>query len=104
MENDMNNDRRKALVKLAAEVSALASIVADAISKAEELHSELEGVKDEEQEYFDNMPESLQGGDKGQAAEEAVSNMESALEALELIKDLENNLEDAVSSIESAQG
>ena len=42
----MNSNRRKALQII--------------IDKVEELKSELETLMDEEQEYFDNMPESFQ--------------------------------------------
>ena len=65
----MNKARRKALEDLA---SQLGDILA-----------ELEALRDEEQEYFDNMPESLQGGDKGSDAEQAIDSMNSALDSLE---------------------
>lgn len=35
-------------------------------SLAEEAQAEAEELRDEEQDYYDNMPESLQGGEKGQ--------------------------------------
>lgn len=65
----MNKARRKALEDLA---SQLGDILA-----------ELEALRDEEQEYFDNMPESLQGGDKGSDAEQAIDSMNSAVDSLE---------------------
>lgn len=65
----MNKDRRKALEDL---FSQLGSFIGD-----------LEALRDEEQEYFDNMPESLQGGDRGSDAEQAIGSMETALELLE---------------------
>jgi hypothetical protein len=65
----MNKARRKALEDLS---SQLGGILA-----------ELEALRDEEQEYFDNMPESLQGGDKGSDAEQAIDSMSSALDSLE---------------------
>lgn len=33
-------------------------------------------AQEEEQEYYDNMPESMQGGDRGTKAEETASNLE----------------------------
>lgn len=72
----MNADRRKTIAKAAALMS--------------EAKSMLETVRDEEQEYYDNMPEGLQNGDKGCAAEEAIS----------LIEDIINSLDDAESSLE----
>lgn len=100
----MNNERRKALGKLKEQISDLRVKLDELIGNAADLHSELEGLKDEEQEYFDNMPESLQGGDKGQTAEEAIQNLETALEKLDELKDLENGLEEACDAIESACG
>jgi hypothetical protein len=74
----MNNDRRKQINK--------------AVALMQEALSILETARDEEQEYYDNMPEGLQGSERGEAAEQAVSNLEDAC----------SNLEDAISSAESA--
>lgn len=60
-------------------------------SKLEDLHSSLEECRLDEEEYFDNMPESLQGGEKGTMSEDAVSEMESALEKIEELFSLESD-------------
>lgn len=73
----MNNDRRKALALL--------------VESAEALKSTLDTIKDEEQAAFDNMPESLQQGDKGQASEAAISEMEEACSEIESVIDHINN-------------
>ena len=52
----------------------------------------IETLKDKEQDYYDNMPESFQGGEKGERASEVVSVMEDAV----------SSLDDAISSLESA--
>jgi hypothetical protein len=75
----MNADRRKKLDK-----------VMEFLSQAQTL---LEEVRDEEQEYYDNMPEALQSGDKGEKASTAISEMEEVL----------SNLEYAESSLETAK-
>jgi len=54
----------------------------------------VEGAKDEEQDYFDNMSESSQNGYKGEAAEEAISYMEDSAQALDNAMD-EIKAEDA---------
>ena len=46
------------------------------IAKIEEAKSELEDILNDEQDYFDNMPESFQGSERGEAAEEAIGYME----------------------------
>lgn len=65
----VNAERRKQLDK-----------VLEAVSAA---RADLESLRDEEQEYFDNMPESFQSGEKGQAAEAAIEAMEEAIGSLE---------------------
>lgn len=60
----MNKTRRKA--------------IQDVIAKLETLRDEVESLLNDEQDYYDNMPESFQDGDKGQAASDAISYMESA--------------------------
>ena len=75
----MNKARRKALDEV--------------ISKIEEAKELLENLQAEEEEYRDNMPEDLQGSERYEAADAAVDNMSSAVDALD----------EAISSIESAQ-
>lgn len=60
----MNKARRKA--------------IREVVAKLESLRDEVESLLNEEQDYYDNMPESFQNGDKGQAASDAISYMESA--------------------------
>lgn len=76
----MNKERRKTLDK--------------AIALLEEAKSLLEEVAREEQDAFDNMLEGLQQGDKGQAMEGAISELESAFEGVI----------DAIASAENARG
>lgn len=56
----------------------------------ESIKSELETICSDEQDYFDNMPENLQGGQRGMDAEEAIEQMEEAV----------SSIEDAISIIE----
>lgn len=60
----MNNDRRKRLQKI--------------VDQLAELGEQIEDILAEEQEAFENMPESLQTSERGTAAEEAISNLEMA--------------------------
>lgn len=67
----------------------------DAVAKIQGAFDELEIIRDEEQEAFDNMPESLQYSEKGELTEQnandldyAVGDLESALNTLD---DIVNN-------------
>lgn len=51
--------------------------------EASSLCDELGELRDEEQDYFDNMPEGLQGGEKGEKAQAAIDAMENVTGLLE---------------------
>ena len=74
----MNKERRKEIARAAAMIDEAKGI--------------LESCRDEEQEYYDNMPESFQDGEKGSAAQEAIDALEEAVSSLEDITDNMNNL------------
>lgn len=61
----MNKVRRKALEEI--------------VAKLEELKCELEMLQEEEQDAFDNLPESLQGGERGQQMEEYIQKIGDAV-------------------------
>lgn len=65
----MNKDRRKR--------------IQDVKDQLLNLLTEIEEIKDEEQEAYDNLPESLQEGGKGEKMSEAIDNLDSAYSSLE---------------------
>lgn len=67
----MNKARRKEIKK--------------ALSMIEDAMVILESVRDEEQEAFDNLPESLQYSEKGETMEEYVDDIDSAISDLDSI-------------------
>jgi len=72
----MNKERRERITK------CIQSMVA--------LQEELGGIECEEQEAFDNTPESLQATERGEAMEEAISQLQDAVSGLQ---DIINELE-----------
>lgn len=76
----MNKQRRKAIADLIQRLDALAIDVADAQEDADDLASE-------EREYFDNMPENMQQGEKGEAASAGADALEEARDTLESARD-----------------
>ena len=56
------------------------------------IQTDLEAIKDDEQEAYDNLPESLQDGEKGEKMTEAIDNLETACSALE---EIHGNLDEA---------
>ena len=80
MEIKMNQDRRK-------QIDEAAGMLQDALALIEQ-------IRDEEQESFDNMPESLQQSDRGNASEAAAEELEDAA----------GNLQYVIDGIENAKG
>lgn len=74
----MNEDRRKKLAR--------------AQSLAEDAKNLVEEVKAEEEESFENLPESMQSGEKGEKAQAAIEAMSEA----------EDNLTSAIDYISTA--
>lgn len=68
----MNNVRRKRL--------------AEAIDLINQAKGILEEVKDEEQEAYDNLPESFQYGERGEQMQEYIDSMDEAYENLEEVE------------------
>lgn len=86
----MNKQRRT-------DIAAIISKLADLEALKDEIKEAIEQVRDEEQDYYDNMPEGLQGSDRGYAAEEAVGQLDEAASMLDDldIPTLTSNLETA---------
>lgn len=78
----MNADRRKAIEAIRARIDVHAGEVADLQVEVDTLKEEIEGLQEDEQNYFDNMPESFQQGDKGDAAQSAIDKLCEAVDAL----------------------
>lgn len=57
--------------------------IAKAVELLTEAHSILEEVRDEEQDYYDNMPESFQSGEKGDKAQEFADKLSEAADSVE---------------------
>ena len=67
----MNKVRRNELAKISVAIS--------------DLSSQVESLMDEEQEYYDNMPESFQGGDKGESTQLAIDSLQSVIDSFDEI-------------------
>lgn len=72
----MNKERRK-------EIQNAADLIRKAQETIEEAKEVLETVKADEEEYYDNMPESIQNGEKGSQAQTAIDALDNAISDLE---------------------
>ena len=85
----MNVKRRK-------ELHALIDRLRVAADEASNLYTDFSITVDEEREAFDNMPESLQQSEKGEATSEGLNTLESALSMLDAIMDDFNQIADDI--------
>lgn len=99
----MNKKRRNELNALQDRITALGL---DGLHSAiREIADELESLRDEEQDAFDNLTESLQQGERGQGMEVGIENISMALDALETMADaMDGASEAAFEAIEDAKG
>ena len=72
----MNNSRRK-------EIAAAQDRLADVMSMADSIKEELDNIKSEEEEYLENMPESLQSGERGENAQAAIDALDEVIGVLD---------------------
>lgn len=69
----MNNVRRKAIQNI--------------MDKLEDLMAEIEAIRDEEQEAYDNLPEGIQMSERGEAMDTAIYNLDDAAENVQTVID-----------------
>ncbi len=65
----MNKKRRKIIERI--------------LVNLEEAASELESQRDDEQEYYDNMPESFQSGEKGEKVDSGLASLNDLIDNIE---------------------
>ena len=71
--------------------------------------STLDSIKDDEQDYYDNIPENLQSSQRAEDSETAIENLEEALDLLNEAYDMDefnkncDLIQEAVDKIEDAR-
>lgn len=88
----MNNARRKAIGDAITGINA-------AKTALENIKAEIENSRDEEQDYYDTMPGTIREGEKGDTAQEAVCELDWAIDELdEMIGQVDQIVEHLVSA------
>lgn len=108
----MNKQQRKDLAKLEKKLepfkdegalSALSKEDKDAVDdELSDIRQELESVVSEEQEKYDNMPEGLQNGDKGEELSDVIQTLQGGVDALDAVDGADLKEEDWADRISSA--
>lgn len=88
----MNKKRRAEIAAVVADLAGFPSI--------EGARDRLEDLQREEQEFYDNMPESFQNGDKGEKAQSAADKLQECVDKAQEIIDAFNELDTLLGEIE----
>ena len=88
----MNKERRRKIDKTVENVNSLQNVL-------EELQQQIEEIRDEEQDYLDNIPENLQNSERYETAENALDNLEEAVNWFDNI-----DIDELLSLLEEAKG
>ncbi len=59
--------------------------LSQALGQVEDARSEVEALKDELQEWYDNLPEAFQGGEKGEQLQTAIDALEEITSELDTV-------------------
>lgn len=99
----MNKQRRSDIDRLVSDLQGIQSALQDSPDFAElagtlgDCYDAGESLRDEEQEYFDNMPESFQASEKGDNAQTAIDHLQEAVDSLQEAQELlEDHKDDGV--------
>lgn len=87
----MNNERRKHLDEIKERICSIMNELTG------DIKDQLQSIRDEEQEYYDNMPESIQNGERGERTQEVIDSLDEAISDLESL-----DVESITSNIETA--
>lgn len=86
----MNKQRRKAISSeityVAGKIELLQAAIAAGTLVDEEFAIDagsIETIRDDEQEAYDNLPESMQGGDRGDVMQDAIQYLDEAINGVE---------------------
>lgn len=72
----MNKARRASLKLALSKIETLTAYI-------EEIKEDLQGVLDEEEEVYENLPESIQGSERGEQMQEYIEALEEAIDSLD---------------------
>lgn len=88
----MNRERRNELKKVVELLNQAKALVDESMEVVER-------CKDDEEECYDNLPESLQDGDKGDAMQDNIDAMDGVLSELETAGDTISEQVDAINEV-----
>lgn len=78
----MNKSRRKELENIKSKLSDYLTEMEELKGRLDEFNEEIECVRDEEESAYDNLPESIQEGERGEQMQAAIDAMDNAMDSV----------------------
>lgn len=102
----MNKQRRKTLSQIIDLIEEIKPLVEKLKDDATNIRDQIDSEREGEQDSYDNMPESLQQGERGQDMEFAIDKLDTASQTIsDLVDALDGiDLDDVISNIDEARG
>lgn len=98
----MDNNRRKEIKDVIDRIGNFEIEISETMSKLEDLKSDVESILDDEEEARDNIPESLQDGERYEKADAACDNLSNAVNSLEEIIAAPADFQEVIGYLEAA--
>jgi seryl-tRNA synthetase len=107
LENEtMNKQRRNALSQIIDQIELLKTTFETLKNETESIRDQIDSERDNEQESFNNLPEGLQQGERGQDMEQAIERLDEASTTITDLFDALDGIDfnDVISNIDEARG
>lgn len=100
----MNSQRRAAIDALLIRLQSTG--LHDARAILDGIRDDLDAIKSEEEDARDNLPDSLRESEKGEAMDEAIDHLSTAIDAIDAVLDALDldQLDEAADALNSAKG
>jgi len=99
----MNAQRRKEIDKCLKAANEIQKMFENIVAAAESLSAQIEAIMEAEQEAYQNLPQSIQDGDKGLTMDNAVWMLQAAIDSAEAITTVEFNVDEIIGNLEAAK-
>lgn len=104
----MNEARRKEIRRLESLLESCKPLAEQLAQKLSEAHQGYESIRDEEQDYRDNMPEGLDGSERAQVADDAIAALDEVVDGLsehaDSLESFPGVLDDLIQKSDEAKG
>lgn len=98
----MNKQRRDQLSTASKALAVLCAKLNELMPEYETIKSDIEMVRNDEQDAYDNLPEAFQNGERGERMQEVIEELDTALEEIGEIIEMQEKFQSVVDHVDAA--